>query len=53
MSNETANLILEKLTNIENSSLIMQNAFLYFLAGIVGIFVCYLLYRAVANFISF
>ena len=50
---EVLNMILEKVSNIETTGFVIQNAILYFLAGIVAIFVCYLFYKAVANFISF
>ena len=55
MSNEleVLNVILEKVTNIESATNVTTNAILYILGGIVGGGVCYLLYKAVANFISF
>lgn len=55
MSNEleVLNTILEKVSNIESATLVSTNAILYFIGGIVGVGVCYLLYKAVSNFISF
>lgn len=50
---EILNMILEKVSNIESAVLVSTNAILYFLGGLVAFGVCYLLYKAVSNFISF
>ncbi|MCI8352426.1 MAG: hypothetical protein HFJ58_02220 [Clostridia bacterium] len=55
MSNEleVLNSILEKVSNIENSLNISTSALLYVIGFLFAAGVCYLLYRAISNFISF
>lgn len=49
--------ILEKISQdvaeIKTSLGIVQTGFLYFLGGIVAIFVCILLYKLISSFMSF
>ena len=45
--------ILEKITNIENGLSILVNTFVICIGILVAIFVCYLIYRLLDNFISF
>ena len=47
------NTIADKVTNIETSLNVSTTAILYFLGGIIAVFVCYLLYKSISNFISF
>lgn len=50
---EILNCILEKISNIESALNVSTTVLLYFLGCIVALCVCYLLYKAVSNFISF
>lgn len=54
MTNEEILLkMLEKIANIENGLSIFANVFVIFFGILVAVFVCYLIYRLLDNFISF
>ena len=54
MTNEEILLqILEKIINIENSLVLLTNSFVIVIGALTAIFVCYLMYKLLSNFISF
>ena len=54
MNNEVAlNILVEKVTSIESNLSVLTNAGLCFLGLIVATIVCFILYKAVSNFLNF
>ena len=45
--------LLDKITNIENSLELLTNSFVICIGILSAIFVCYLMYKIIDNFISF
>lgn len=53
MSNEQYNLIVEKIDQVNASLQISNNFFYFFIAITIGILVCFLLWKAIDNFLGF
>ena len=53
MTNDIYAELLTKITNIDNCLSLLTNTFVIGIGVLVAIFVCYLMYKLVNNFISF
>lgn len=53
MTNDISSELLTKITNIDNCLSLLTNSFVVGIGVLVAIFVCYLMYKLVNNFISF